>query len=891
MSAVAGGPDAFDLAASSPFLGRAEELALLDQVLERATEYQAPQVVTVVGNQGVGKSRLIGEWLKRVVARPAPRVRVYRGRATEGAGAFSLISRLLADRFAIGDGEAASSVAEKVRAELNTLFADRRVAEVIHFLGRYLQFDGSRRGAEEGRDAGLRMTPFLRALEEHPAQHDQIARAVLRHFLEVDAARTPLVLAFDDLHFGDDDSLGLLSALGDELGGSPVVLVAVTRPDLFVRRTRWGAGSADHTRIDLQPLPRPDAEALLRRLLQRAETLPEVLVDELCEMTAGNPLFLEELVRVFYAEGILAPSPDDEGDEDPRWRIDVARARRVQLPVTVAEAVQLRIASLSGDERDLLEKGASFGNVFWTGALMCLRRLDRTVAESAAEPRRFDDRARAGLKALLDGLVEREYLLEMPDSSIPGEHEYVFKHNLERDLVARMTLPEAARRHHLYGAQWLETRLKDRGEEQLEFLAGLYAKGGLSARAAAAYVAAGDRARSRYANEAAAALYGKGLELIDRDDALGRLDALHNLGDVTALSGRTREALGLFEEMLRAAWLLDAGSKAGAAHGRIGRCYRTLGEFDRAEYHLGLGLDLFTRARDHRGVAGAEDDLGRVSFLRGDFQRALDRHGRALDLRRELGDPRSIALALHNLAVVHHASGNHSQAMARFDEALQIRRAIDDRLGVAHSLLEMGSVWRDRGAHDRALAVYKEAISLTREIGDRITEAAVGTRIGETLLRAGRLTEAVDALRLAVEVAGGMGDRLMQAEASRLLGEALLEMGESLGARRQCEQALALAERIGSRPHRGTAHRALAVAMARVPDGDRGSAEAHFRSAVELLGEVGADSELMRAYRDYAEFLAEGGDADGALTLRERADEILGRLREGAQVSVDVEVD
>ena len=122
-----------------------------------------------------------------------------------------------------------------------------------------------------------------------------------------------------------------------------------------------------------------------------------------------------------------------------------------------------------------------------------------------------------------------------------------------------------------------------------------------------------------------------------------------------------------FEEMLRSAWLLDWQAKAGAAHGRIGRCYRTLGEYDKAEYHLGLALDLFTRARDHRGVAGAEDDLGKVSFLRGDYQRALDRHGRALDLRRALGDPRSIALAVHNLAQVHHASGNHFEAMARFD--------------------------------------------------------------------------------------------------------------------------------------------------------------------------------------------------------------------------------
>jgi tetratricopeptide (TPR) repeat protein len=457
-----------------------------------------------------------------------------------------------------------------------------------------------------------------------------------------------------------------------------------------------------------------------------------------------------------------------------------------------------------------------------------------------------------------------------------------------------MTALDRARRHHLFAAQWLETRLRERTEEQLEFLATLYEKGGSARRAAEMWVRAGDSARARYANDAAVRFYGRGLELLDRDDALGRLDALHNLGDVTALSGKTREALQLFEEMLRSAWLLDAQAKAGAAHGRIGRCYRTLGEYDRAEYHLGQALNLFTRANDHRGVAGAEDDLGKVSFLRGDYGRALDRHGRALDLRRALGEPRSIALALHNLAQVYHASGNLSEAMRRFDEALALRRSIEDKPGVAQSLAEMGAVWRDRQVYDRALAVYKDGIALTREIGDRVTEEQIGTRIGETLMKAGRFTEAASALKQAVEVAEAMGDRLVQAEASRLLGETLLEMTELGAARKQCAQALDLAERVGSRPQRGFAHRALGTVIAKSQPKEaeeRAEADRHFHAAIELIGDVGAEAELMRAYREYGDFLEEGGDADGAQTVRERADEILSRLREAARVTVDVEMD
>src|SRR5581483_4464667 len=138
-------------------------------------------------------------------------------------------------------------------------------------------------------------------------------------------------------------------------------------------------------------------------------------------------------------------------------------------------------------------------------------------------------------------------------------------------------------------AEWLETRFPD-GEsfsgEQLEFLAQLYEKGGNPMRAAAAYVAAGNKARARYANEAASELYARGLELYDRDDALSRLDPLHDYGDVLQRAGRTDEALEVFREMLKPAWRLDHHAKAGAAHGRIARLHRSRGAYALAEEHL-----------------------------------------------------------------------------------------------------------------------------------------------------------------------------------------------------------------------------------------------------------------------------------------------------------------
>src|SRR5262249_47550281 len=159
-----------------------------------------------------------------------------------------------------------------------------------------------------GRFLGIRIgdNAFIRAVSglhghvrgEDARHEDAIARTVLRRFLELDAERSPLVLAFEDLHLGDDDSLGLIAELADGLGGWPALIGAAARPELFVRRPGWGQG-CDYTRIDLGPLAAADAAQLLRTLLVKAEPLPQRLVDEACELTAGNPFFVEELVRVF----------------------------------------------------------------------------------------------------------------------------------------------------------------------------------------------------------------------------------------------------------------------------------------------------------------------------------------------------------------------------------------------------------------------------------------------------------------------------------------------------------------------------------------------------------------------------------------------------------------
>ncbi|RMH44696.1 MAG: tetratricopeptide repeat protein [Deltaproteobacteria bacterium] len=864
----------------SPLVGRDAELAAMRDALATAVDFQAPQIVTVIGNQGTGKTRLVAELIERHVAPP---VRVFCGRSSQNGPKHEALATYLRDRFAIKESDPRERQMAVFRREVEAVFGDARIGEVLHFLGGFL-------------DLHFPDSPFLRVLKDNPEQHAEIARTVLRRFIEMDAARSPLVMVFDDLQWADDDTLRLLREVAAGLGGSAVVLIACTRPDMLIRCPQWADAGTDHLRIELRNLPDDAAEDMFRKLLARCGDVPEDIVEDAVEMTGGNPYFLEELVRLFLANGTI----DATGE---RWALDPDKAAATELPISIEEAIEARIAALEAAERDVLEKGAVFGHVFWTGAIVAMQRIEAhereraARADSAPVPPRPNlsyewtaesEPIRYQVERIIDDLVERDYLLrlEPEDSTIAGDVELVFKHNLERELVAKSTEPSRRARYHRVAGQWLEARLSDRSEEQLEFLAQLYERGGDRRRAARCYLAGGDKARARYANAQAVELYTRGLAMLEDDDALARLEALHNLGDVLDLVGRTDEALARFSEMLQAAWLFDNQAKAGAAHGRLGRIYRRRGEYDRAMDHLREAHRLFERARDQRGVAGALDDIGRVHWLRGQYAQALNYYRQALAIRRALGDRRSIALSLANIGRVHRDSGAFKAAVEQFREALDLRRDAGDMQGVVQSLVDLGGVHADDDNFEMALDLLREGLTIAVDIGDKLAEAQVLSLLAECEGNVGHVDDALAHLARALELARALSDRATLAESHRRLAAIHLAAGDAAKARDEADRALRLGESIGSAVHVGTAHRVLGAVLAAgpLPPADRAATEEHFRKAVDILGELNNAIELARCYRAYAAFRERCGDAASAAELRRRADEIFGRLRGAAAV-------
>ncbi len=849
-------------AVRSVLVGRAEVLGVLRDIVGRACDFQAPQLITIVGNRGVGKTRLVAE----LVAGFQPPVRVFHARARVGER-LGAISTLLRDRFGISSTAVApAEAAARVAAEVSTIFGGADITEVLHCLGGYLDID-------------FPPSPFLRVVADNPRHRDDLARTVLRRLIELDAQKSPLVLVLDDLQWADDDSLAILTDLVSGLGGSAVVVIAVARPEMLVRSATWGQGATDHERTELRNLEPDDAEVMFQNLLARCGRIPDDLVQGALEMTGGNPAFLEQLVRLYLSGGAI----DTSGT---LWRLDLEAALAVELPITIEEAIESRIATLEPDERELLERAAVFGNVFWMSAVVALTRIEDTRHDAAGDPLDLEwgdgERVRRRLTDLISSLAERDYLLvlDATDSTVVGDTEIVFKHNLERDLVVKATPAGRLAAYHLAAAQWLEGRISDKSEEQLEFLSGLYERGGDLERAAHCYLLGADRARARYAHDDARGMYERGLGMLGPDDSVARMDGLHNLGDVLDLVGETDLALARFGEMLHLAWRFDNQGKAGAAHSRIARVLRRHGQYDPAMRHLNRAQDLFSRAHDDRGIASTMDDIGRVHWLRGAYGQALDFHRQALTLRRQLGERRSIALSLANIGRVHHDSGNFKAAMAQFREALDLRRDINDLTGVVQSLCDLAGVYGADGNHGLALELLSEAQELAGGIGDKLAQAEVLSRLGEHKSAVGLAAEAVGDLAQARELASVVGDRVALAEIHRRAAECELACGDVVAAERDAKVSLQLGEAVGARVQIGIAHRTLAAIA--VAKGDAGGADSEFRRAIDILGTMRNELELARAYRAFAEFREARGEPSEAAKLRERADEVFERLRAAA---------
>ena len=631
---------------TAPLIGRDEELARLLKMWERVVRDAQPHLVTLIGEPGIGKSRLSAEF----VAQLLPEASVLHGRCLPYGttlGYWALAAMLKEAAGVVVEDEPVTARARLTAFVAATMAPDQGdVTSVALHLALLCGLDT----AED---------------HERPAGDQRALHASARQFLAALARRQPLCLIFEDIHWADDALLDLIELVARQIHDVPLLILAQARPEILDKRASWGRGVRSFTSLPLNPLP-PEREAAMVQVLCRERGIPEAVAARIGHSPGGNPLFAEELVAMIAEGGQIAG-----------------------VPPMIKPLIAARLDALLPAERQTLHQAAIFGKVFWAGGLRAL-----------------DQDATGDIQDHLEALEQKDLLRAQPRSLFRDDVEYIFKHDLIRD-VAYEIVPKAERRV-LHGrvVDWLERR----EEIRFDLLAHHAVAAGQRQRALDYLVQAAQRASDAAAPNQEVAILGEALRIAEQIAPPDKVAALRaKRGSACMIAGRWADAKAELETAQAAGVLLPL------------------------EQRTQILLD-----------------LAETSFWLADMA-ALHRHAdEALTLARQAGNADLTAGALARLSLAASSDGDLPASARLWEQAVAHSGGLTPAMGTAVLNAGFRTYW---------LGQLEDAIRLNRNASQtyrawHATGLLVGTmgQWGLALAASGRYAEAAQVLKEAVQL-------------------------------------------------------------------------------------------------------------------------------------------
>jgi predicted ATPase/class 3 adenylate cyclase len=665
-----------------PLIDREHELTLLVNALHRTLRDRVPQLVTVFGRAGLGKSRLVRELFRHATRLIDETVSWRTGRCPPFGEnvTFAALADIVKAEAGILDNDDAQAAARRLRTAVVELIAARDIAG-----------PGAYRVAHAG--AGTpdgevdRLTDALRPLVGLPGPKlpAEEAESAWRRFLVAVAARRPTVLVFEDLHWADETMLRFIELLGASARDVPLLLLCTARPELIDRDPSWAGTIPGSFTITLTPLRNAGIASLYAHMFGQAAFSTDML-SPLVELAGGNPLYAHEYVRMLIERGALR-------QVGRGWSLE--QGHELPMPDGVHAVIANRVDLLEPVDRTVLLAAAVVGMQFWPGA----------VAAALGQPVEAVERA-------LRRLEQRDFVYEQNESTMAGHCEYRFRHVLVRD-VCYQRLPRTERvARHERTADWLDALSRSRDTDLAEVLAHHRWAAHEIARtlgvstdryAAAARDAlhrAARRAYALHATEAAANHAARALSLYEDDgDHLGRLQlellsteiGFYRDGNAFLSGGGVDQLTGLADRLY-----------ARGDHGRAARAWTLLGQAawlsaDRpaALGYLDRAVELFETLPDSADKADAYGELGRLHMLNYERDPAMAGATAALEIAERLGLMEVQANARITIGTARYQAGDRTgldelYAAAQFcrDHGLTaLRRATQN---LAHAIREEG---------------------------------------------------------------------------------------------------------------------------------------------------------------------------------------------------------
>jgi class 3 adenylate cyclase/tetratricopeptide (TPR) repeat protein len=780
------------------FVGRDQELVVLTQALGHAAQGQG-QLVALLGEAGVGKSRLVYEFVHSHATqgwRVLESASVSYGRATPYFPVIDLLKRYVH----IDDTDDARTIRAKVTGQVLTL--DEALQDTLPALLALL-------------DALPDDSPF-RQLD--PPQRRQRTLTAFKRVLLRESQVQPLLLVFEDLHWIDSETQALLDSLVESLPTAQILLLVNYRPEY---QHGWGSKTY-YTQLRLDPLPPASAAEIVQALLGDDPSLAP-LTPLLIARTAGNPFFLEESVRTLVETGGLVGDPGAYRLAQP--------LHSIQVPATVQTVLAARIDRLSPEAKRLLQTAAVIGTEVPYPLLTTIADMPDTE-----------------LQRHLTYLKAAEFLYE---TRLFPELEYTFKHALTHEVAYGSLLLERRRALHARIVEALEALAGDRLAEQVERLAHHALRGEVWDKALAYCQQAGEKAMERSAHSEAVGYFEQALSTLThlpetrtaREQAIDFRLALHSalrpLGDFRRILVDLREAESL-------AVALDDPRRLGQVSCFLSLHFYLMGVYDQAIAAAQRALAFTTTGGEVVLHELAHYYLGIAYQAQGDYHRATDCFGQTVvalggaHRRERFGEIFLPAvLSRTDLAWCYAELGTFAEGRALGEEGLQIAEAVAHPGSLMYASWGIGLLSLSQGDLRRALPLLERAIDICQDTDLPFLFHRMAAALGAAYTLAGDIAAAIPLLTQALEQTIAMERVIDEAFCCLPLGEAQMLAGRLEEAHALAERALALARAHQERGHQAYALRLLGDIAARCEPPESETAEAHYRQALALAEELG----------------------------------------------------
>jgi class 3 adenylate cyclase/tetratricopeptide (TPR) repeat protein len=722
----------------TPFVGREPELTLLQECWTEARAGRG-QVVFLMGEAGIGKSRLLLEFQRHLADEP---VTWLTGRCISYGKemAYLPIIDLLKHNFQIEEGDDDATISAKIELGMGALGAGLQPA-IPHI--KYLLSIPPGDDAVLHLDAQQRRLKLFEALRAMTLQGGQLR---------------PLVLVVEDLHWIDKTSEEVLLHLADSIAAARVLLIMTYRPGYqnpFGERTYA-------TRIGLRALSDHDSLRLAAGMLAMAEFPPE-LRDLIVRKAEGNPFFLEEVLKSLLEVGALR-------QRDGRYVL-TKRVSEIYVPDAIQDVIMARIDRLEEVPKKALQLASVIGREF------TVRLLER-ISDVHAQLERFLQELK-----VLEFIYERSFYPELA---------YMFKHALTHDVAYNSLLMQRRKELHRLVALAIEDLYAERLPESYEMLAYHYERGEVWEKALEYLVKAGQKAQQAYANQEAREHYSRALDICERlgeaVEPATRMTLYAGKGAVHLLLSEFRASIEAHQRLLEVARQLGDRHKEAEALYQIGFGFFWAHEFEKALEFSYQAQTLASEISNKNILAASLFVIAFVHAVTGKLDEAACSLEEALRVSREAGEKGREGFNLILLGMLHSWKGEYEQALRLLEQGFTIGQAHDLQLVVIWIVWERGLTHAGKGEYAAALGALQDALALSDRLSDKVFKCRVLNTLGWVYGELYNLEAAIRYNREGAEASYKIGDPEIIRNAEINLGDDYLLLGDLEQAQRYLEK-------------------------------------------------------------------------------------------------------